>query len=149
MLSSKCVYKSYIYSIYIYKKYLVLNNHQLLIFHKTKPNQILSSQAKNNCCSFTRMVLTLDYQLLFDMPLNKETTPHQTKPNQTLEWILLLIHTYLALTKIVVNKFSQLQLICLKTRNYAPPPWNLKSQAINHHAQQYTTQGALSVAIVI
>ena len=39
MLSTKCVYKSYIYSIYIYKEDLALYNLQWLIFHKIQPNQ--------------------------------------------------------------------------------------------------------------
>ena len=38
MLSTKCVYKSYIHLIYIYKKDLVLNNLQGLICYKTQPN---------------------------------------------------------------------------------------------------------------
>ena len=38
MLSTKCVYKSYIFN--IYKKDLALSNLQWLIFHKTKPDQI-------------------------------------------------------------------------------------------------------------
>ena len=37
----KCVYKSYIYLIYMYKLDLALNNLQLLICHKTQPNQII------------------------------------------------------------------------------------------------------------
>ena len=41
MLFTKCVYKSYPYLIYMYKDDLVLNNQQLLICHKTQPNQIL------------------------------------------------------------------------------------------------------------
>ena len=36
MLSSKCVWKSYIY--YMYKKGLASNDLQLLICNKTKPN---------------------------------------------------------------------------------------------------------------
>ena len=36
----KCVYKSYIFNIYMYKEDLALNNLQKLICHKTKPNQI-------------------------------------------------------------------------------------------------------------
>ena len=35
MLSTKCVYRSYICYIYIYKEYLALNNLQELICHKT------------------------------------------------------------------------------------------------------------------
>ena len=40
-LCIKCVYKSYIYSIYTYKQDLALNNRQWLICHKTQPNQII------------------------------------------------------------------------------------------------------------
>ena len=39
MLSKKCVYKSYIYLIYMYKEDLALNNLQRLICHKTQLNQ--------------------------------------------------------------------------------------------------------------
>ena len=39
-LSPKCVYKSYIYSILMYKEDLRLNNLQWLMCHKTQPNQI-------------------------------------------------------------------------------------------------------------
>ena len=38
VLSSKCVYKTYIY--YMYKKDLALNNLHWLICHKTKPNYV-------------------------------------------------------------------------------------------------------------
>ena len=38
MLSTKWVYKSYIYLTYMYKLDLALNNLQQLIYHKTKPN---------------------------------------------------------------------------------------------------------------
>ena len=43
-LSIKCVYKSYIYSIYMYKEDLAVNNLQWLICHKTKPNQAIYIQ---------------------------------------------------------------------------------------------------------
>ena len=39
MLSTKCVYKSYIYLMYMCEQDLVLNNLQGFICHKTKPNQ--------------------------------------------------------------------------------------------------------------
>ena len=39
MLSTKCVYKSYVYLIYMYKENLSLNNLQWLICHKTQPYQ--------------------------------------------------------------------------------------------------------------
>ena len=42
MLSTKCVYKSYIYLIYMYKVDLALNNLQWLICHKTQSNQIIT-----------------------------------------------------------------------------------------------------------
>ena len=45
MLSTKSVYKSYIYLIYIYKLDLDLNNLQCLIYHKTQPNQMLLSNS--------------------------------------------------------------------------------------------------------
>ena len=50
LLSTKCVYKSYIYLIYMYKEDLALNNLQWLICHKTKPNHgfIASSPAMGN-----------------------------------------------------------------------------------------------------
>ena len=38
MLSTKCLYKSYIFD--MYRKDLALNNLQWLIYHKTKPNHI-------------------------------------------------------------------------------------------------------------
>ena len=38
MLSTKCVYKSHIFNIYMYKKYLALNNLQWLICHKAQRN---------------------------------------------------------------------------------------------------------------
>ena len=41
MSLTKCVHKSYIYLIYLYKEDLALNDLQWLICHKTKPNQIL------------------------------------------------------------------------------------------------------------
>ena len=40
MLSTKCVYKSYIFYIYIYKQDLASKNLQWLICYKTKPNHI-------------------------------------------------------------------------------------------------------------
>ena len=43
MLSTKCVYKSYICLKYAYEQDLALNNLQLLIYHKTQPNQIIYS----------------------------------------------------------------------------------------------------------
>ena len=39
MLSTKYIYKLYIYLIYMYKKDSALNNLQELICYKTKPNQ--------------------------------------------------------------------------------------------------------------
>ena len=39
MLSTKCIYKSYIYLTDMYKQDLALNNLQWLICHKTQPNQ--------------------------------------------------------------------------------------------------------------
>ena len=39
MLSPKYIYKSHIYLIYMYKQDMALNNLQMLIFHKTQPNQ--------------------------------------------------------------------------------------------------------------
>ena len=39
ILLTKCLYKSWIYLIYMYKQDLVSNNLQWLICHKTKPNQ--------------------------------------------------------------------------------------------------------------
>ena len=39
VLSTRCVYKSYISKIYMYKHDLELNNQQWLICHKTQPNQ--------------------------------------------------------------------------------------------------------------
>ena len=39
MLSTKCVYKSYIISISMYKEVLALDNLQWLACHKTQPNQ--------------------------------------------------------------------------------------------------------------
>ena len=39
MLSTKCVYKSYIYLIYMYKDDLALDDLQWLICHKSKPNE--------------------------------------------------------------------------------------------------------------
>ena len=42
MLSIKCVYKSYIPLIYMYKENLALNNLQWLICHKTQPNKTIS-----------------------------------------------------------------------------------------------------------
>ena len=41
MLSTKCVNKSYMSLIYMYKDYLALNNLQWLICHITQPNQII------------------------------------------------------------------------------------------------------------
>ena len=40
-VSKKYVYKSYKYSMYMYKEDLALNNLQWLICYKTKPNQII------------------------------------------------------------------------------------------------------------
>ena len=44
MLFTKCVYKSYVYLIYMYKPYLALNNLQWLICHKIKLKQIIFAQ---------------------------------------------------------------------------------------------------------
>ena len=41
MLSTKCVYESYIHLIHMYEQYLALNNLQWLICHKTPKKQIL------------------------------------------------------------------------------------------------------------
>ena len=41
MSSTKCVYESYIYLIYMYIQDLALNNLQWLIYLKTQPNQII------------------------------------------------------------------------------------------------------------
>ena len=45
MLSTKCVDKSYVNLIYIYKQNLALNNPQCLICHKTIPNQTTMNSA--------------------------------------------------------------------------------------------------------
>ena len=39
MFSTKCVYQSYVFDIYMHKQDLVLNNLQYLICYKTKPNE--------------------------------------------------------------------------------------------------------------
>ena len=41
MLSAKCVYKSYIYLIYMYKQDLALNKQQRLIYYKLNKQQWL------------------------------------------------------------------------------------------------------------
>ena len=65
------IYKMYleiIYSLYVYKKYLALNNLQWLIFYKNKPNQIIY----------------LLYMHKKDLALNnlQWLICHKTKPNQ-------------------------------------------------------------------
>ena len=74
MLSTKCVYKEYIY--YMYKKDLALNDLQWLICHKTKPNQsnLFSLETKETFFSvilyffFLSFFLSLD-SLLFNFYL--------------------------------------------------------------------------------
>ena len=61
ILSIKCVYKSYIYLIYMYEQDMALNNLQWLICHKTEPNQTTAEimRKENRNFGFFQMIKSI------------------------------------------------------------------------------------------